>query len=85
MVLRTLALVMGVMLCDRAAAHDLPTKADLLVKGLDEIVPQFGLFEGTMYAGRLPVKNGDRSGELMFWLFAPDHPVSNNSIQLWVS
>lgn len=85
MMFRSLVLIICGILFDRVAAHVLPTKADLLVKGLDEIVPQFGLFEGSMYAGRLPIKNGDRSGELMFWLFAPDRPVSKNSIQLWVS
>lgn len=68
-----------------ASAHALPTRDDLLVDTLDKIVPEFGLFEGTMYAGRLPMQNGERSGEMMFWLFAPDHPASTNSIQLWVS
>ena len=73
--------------CASSSANDhiLPTKEDLLVVGLDKIVPEFGLFEGTMYAGRIPMQNGDRSGELMFWLFAPFHPASTNSIQLWVS
>jgi len=62
----------------------LPTKDDLLVRGLDEIEPAFGLFEGNMYAGRLPVKNGNREGQMMFWLFAPAHPSSPDSVQLWV-
>ena len=90
-----LRLMLGLLVLGKiSTAHDsrsnlhedeLPTKEDLLVVGLEKIVPEFGLFEGTMYAGRLPMQNGDRSGELMFWLFAPDHPASTDSIQLWVS
>jgi len=85
MMLRCLMLAaLGAVLSGGATAHDLPTKSDLLVQGLEDIYPQFDLFEGTMYAGRLPVKNGERSGEMMFWLFAPNDPVSKDSIQLWV-
>ena len=83
--LRLLCFVAGGESSSHTSIHELPTKEDLLVVGLDKIVPEFGLFEGTMYAGRLPMQNGDRSGDLMFWLFAPDHPASTNSIQLWVS
>jgi len=73
-----------------SAAHGdappvLPSKEDLRVTDLAQVVPEFGLFEGDMYAGRLPMRNGDRSGEMMFWLFAPDRPTSTDTIQMWVS
>jgi carboxypeptidase C (cathepsin A) len=57
--------------------------SDFLVRGLDEVEPAFGLFEGEMYAGLLPMDNGHRKGEIMFWLFAPDQPVVPDSLTIW--
>jgi len=51
--------------------------SDFLVKGLEEIEPNYAKFDGMMYAGLLPIdiieepgqENDERRGELMFWLF----------------
>ena len=66
-----------------ARSVDLPSKEDFIVNNLAQVVPEFGMFEGTMYAGRLPVKNGNRAGDMMFWLFAPENPARKDSIQMW--
>lgn len=58
---------------------------DLLVTGLEDIEPAFGEFEGRMYAGLLPMDNGDRSGELMFWLFWPDHQDAESTLTMWLN
>jgi hypothetical protein len=65
--------------------RSLPDASDLRVRGLEEIEPAFGLFEGEMYAGLLPMNNGDRSGNLMFWLFAPEEPSITDSLVIWLN
>jgi len=56
------------------AEKTLPQPEDLLVHGLDAVqgYEAFGEFEGNMYAGTLPSDNGNRTGEMMFWLFEPE-------------
>ena len=55
------------------------------MRGLEEVEPAFGLFEGEMYAGLLPMDNGDRTGKLMFWLFAPEEPSITDSLVIWLN
>lgn len=65
------------------------SRDDFLVTGLEEIVPPYADFDGTMYAGLLPIdrndeNDNDRHGELMFWLFLPnDH--SFDSLGMWLN
>jgi hypothetical protein len=51
-------------------------------RGLDEVEPAFSRLFEEMYAGLLPMDNGNRRGEIMFWLFAPDHPAVPDSL-IW--
>ena len=55
------------------------------MRGLEEIEPAFGLFQGKMYAGRLPMNNLARTGEMMFWLFAHDKPMVDDSLIIWLN
>jgi hypothetical protein len=60
---------------------------DFLVKGLEDIYPQYSHFKGDMYAGMLPidvhVAPEDKRGELMFWLFQPHKPVASDTLTIW--
>jgi carboxypeptidase C (cathepsin A) len=56
---------------------------DFRVKGLEEIEPAYAQFDGDIYAGLLPMDNRNRTGELMFWLFAPHGPTVNDSLAIW--
>jgi len=38
-----------------------PTPSDFLVEGLEDIVPSFAEFDGTMYAGQLPMDHADNN------------------------
>ena len=68
-----------------SSSSSLPRMKDFLVEGLDEVEPEYSKFEGKMYAGRLPIDNGDRHGDLMFWFFAPDDPFDKNSVTIWLN
>jgi carboxypeptidase C (cathepsin A) len=69
-----------------AASPSLPHASDLLVQGLEEIEPAYGLFPGEMYAGPIPMDNGDdRHGNLFFWLYAPDAPTVDDAIIIWLN
>jgi carboxypeptidase C (cathepsin A) len=69
---------------------ELPTRNDFRVRNLDQVVPDYALFEGEMYAGSLPIgnnhnrdeRNEERKGALMFWLFAPYQPLVEDSLTL---
>ena len=69
----------------QAKKHELPTMKDFLVQGLEEVEPEYAKFEGSTYAGRLPINNGNREGELMFWFFVPDNPVNPDSVTIWLN
>jgi carboxypeptidase C (cathepsin A) len=69
--------------CCTSIRPPLKDASDFLVQGLEEVEPAFGLFEGEMYAGLLPINNGHRRGDIMFWLFAPDHPAILDSLTIW--
>jgi carboxypeptidase C (cathepsin A) len=62
----------------------LPTMNDFLVQGLEEVEPEYAKFQGDMFAGLLPIDNGNRHGELMFWFFAPDDKP-NDSVTVWLN
>jgi len=57
--------------------------ADFLVEGLEEIEQAFADFDGAMYSGLLPMDNKNRHGELMFWLFAPNTPTIDKTLNAW--
>jgi carboxypeptidase C (cathepsin A) len=65
--------------------------SEFLVKGLGKIEPAFDAFEGTMYAGLLPIDvdiDGDKNeprGELSFWFFAPNEASSVDSLTIWLN
>jgi carboxypeptidase C (cathepsin A) len=65
----------------------LPLAQDLLVTGLEQIkgYEAFGQFHGQMYAGLLPIDNGERSGKIMFWLFEPEQQTYENSMIMWLN
>ena len=78
-----------------ALAADLPTPSDLVVKDLDQVVQAFGAFDGTMYAGSLPMDHvsttvgganphGLRTGFLQFWLYVPNHQAAPDTLSAWV-
>lgn len=51
------------------------TPQDYLVEGLENVEPAYAQFKGKMYAGLVPVENGSRKGNTMFWLFEPNRPI----------
>ena len=62
---------------------------DFLVEGLEEFVPAFGQFDGDFYSGifstdppNTPEKDKE-GGNLMFFLFAPDKPLFDDSLVIW--
>jgi hypothetical protein len=65
----------------------LPTAEDLLVTGLEQIkgYEAFGKFNGHMYAGLLPMDNGNRTGKIMFWLFEPAKQTFDKSMVMWLN
>jgi carboxypeptidase C (cathepsin A) len=65
----------------------LPSEEDLLVTGLEKIenYEAFGEFDGNMYAGLLPMDNGNRTGRMMFWLFEPTVQAIESSMVLWLN
>lgn len=78
-----------------ALASSIPDRQDFLVEGLEEIEPAFSAFEGSMFAGLLPVneypigekatnsKHSADEGEYMFWLFQPDVLPVDDSVVVW--
>jgi carboxypeptidase C (cathepsin A) len=68
-------------------AELLPKAEDLLVTGLEQIkgYEAFGKFNGQMYAGLLPMDNGNRTGKIMFWLFEPAKQTFDNSMVMWLN
>lgn len=62
----------------------LPQADDLRVLGLGDVehYEAFAEFDGDMYAGTLPSDNGNRTGEMMFWLFEPEHQAVEDSMIL---
>ena len=76
------------------ASYTLPFPADFRVQNLDKVVKAFEKFPGRMYAGSLPMDhksttvlganpNGERTGNLNFWLFVPDKIKAENTISAW--
>jgi carboxypeptidase C (cathepsin A) len=74
------------------------TRNDYLVRGLEKVVPAFGEFRGTMYAGLIPttplqmdanddedVDAAESKSSLMFWLFAPHEPIYTDSMVVWMN
>jgi len=80
----------------RQRPEQVPRPEDYLVQGLADIEPAFAPFQGKMYAGLVPTtlygqesssssssSGSDEPGNLMFWLFAPDQPVYDDSLVIW--
>jgi len=60
--------------------------SDFLVTGLEEFEPAFKHFNGTMYAGLLPIDveyDGEPRGKLSFWLFNPDE--FKDTLTIWLN
>ena len=62
--------------------------SDFLVEGLEEYKEAFSSFNGTMYAGLLPIdevdgSNSEPRGKLSFWLFEPDE--TKDSLTIWLN
>jgi carboxypeptidase C (cathepsin A) len=87
LLLQLLLLVANVPSCasKKRSHRSLPDASDFRVRGLEEVEPAFGLFEGKMYAGLLPMDNDDRTGNLMFWLFTPEAPSITDSLVIWLN
>lgn len=67
------------------ANAQLPSAEELRVTALADVEPAFGDFEGSMFAGFLPSDNGDRVGQMMFWLFEPDQQIQDKTMVLWLN
>jgi len=65
----------------------LPDKSEFLVTDLGNVTnyEAFGQFEGDMYAGLLPSDNGNRTGNMMFWLFEPKKQAVPDSMIIWLN
>lgn len=63
----------------------LKTKEEYLVEGLEEIQPAYAEFNGTMYAGLVPMDHGNRHGKMMFWLYQPDEQIVPNTLTIWLN
>lgn len=61
------------------------TPEDFLVHGLEEVIPAYAEFQGQMFAGLLPMDNGDRHGKTMFWLFEPEEQLISKSLVIWLN
>jgi carboxypeptidase C (cathepsin A) len=81
-------------LSEEEDAYILPIAADFRVQNLGKVVKAFEKFPGRMYAGSLPMDhksttvlganpNGERTGNLNFWLFVPDKIKAENTISAW--
>ncbi len=62
--------------------------SDFLVEGLEEYEQSFSSYNGTMYAGLLPIdkvdgSNSEPRGKLSFWLFEPEE--TKDSLTIWLN
>lgn len=63
----------------------LKTPEDYLVEGLENVQPAYSQFNGTMYAGLIPIDHEKRKGEMMFWLFQPDEQLVPDTLAMWLN
>lgn len=74
--------------------EDFPYKPeDFLVKGLEQVQPAYAEFNGTMYAGMLPVLEPEDTGNdfsdkktkgmMQFWMFEPVTQAVPDTIVIW--
>lgn len=68
-----------------ASRSNFLTPEDYRVKGLELIEPAYAEFQGEMFAGMVPMDNGDRHGEYMFWFFAPDNATVPDSLTFFLN
>jgi Serine carboxypeptidase len=66
------------------------TKEDYRVTGLEQVVPAFDTFDGSMYAGLIPTTPlheppSNATGELMFWMFEPRAPIYDDTLTVWMN
>jgi carboxypeptidase C (cathepsin A) len=85
----------GLLLGQVAASKKGRSKDDFLVVGLEDVEPAFESFQGTMYAGVLPVdedgsgnshttkEEGEEAGHLMFWYFDAEKPTVDDTLVIW--
>lgn len=67
------------------AENDRATPQDYLVQGLEQVEPAYAEFEGSMYAGLIPMDHDDRVGETMFWLFEPVTQLVDKTLVMWLN
>jgi hypothetical protein len=82
---KTLFAIISIPIFSLVQCMPLPNASSFLVRGLEAIEPAYGLFDGSMYSGLLPMDNGNRHGELMFWLFASESPTVPNTLTIWLN
>jgi hypothetical protein len=58
---------------------------DFLVTDLAQVEPAYASFDGKMYAGTLPTNHGERTGQMMFWLFVPRVQLVSDSLVVWLN
>jgi hypothetical protein len=68
----------------------LPPMESYRVLGLEAIEPAYGQFEGSMYAGLIPVshvQSEERTveGNMMFWLFEPETQEVEKTLVMWLN
>lgn len=57
---------------------------DFLVRGLEDVEPEYAKFDGSMYSGMMPLAD-EREASLFFWLFRPAAPVVDDSLVVWLN
>jgi hypothetical protein len=67
----------------------LPPMESFRVLGLEAVEPAYGQFQGSMYAGLIPVAHESPGrkveGDMMFWLFEPETQEVENTLVLWLN
>jgi carboxypeptidase C (cathepsin A) len=86
-------LLFGLLLGQVTASKKGRSRDDFLVKGLEDVEPAFDSFQGTMYAGVLPIDDGsgnshnteeeEEEGHLMFWYFDAEKPTVDDTFVIW--
>lgn len=74
------------------SSRPIRTQDEFLVQGLEEVEPAYRDFNGTMYAGLLPIDVlADEDyidpprGEFMFWLFQPNNATAMDTLTIWLN
>jgi carboxypeptidase C (cathepsin A) len=69
----------------KTVEHLRPRDFRVKTHAIEKVVPAYARFAGEMYAGLLPMDNGGRTGETMFWLFQPAFQSVKDTIVIWLN